>query len=555
MPHFHLKHDHNHNWLDLLTLDASDATALVVRRRMGYPDGITFFEEAPAGVLVHEALTVLLTPCDAGNRESEEQRSSPAWAIYETNRDFYLLASLVFGRADLLAAVLLDCSRHTDAWALSFKPGEVHRTLPSSALDLLIDETPANVLNLMLVTDLQGDLYQLPVWVAILLAARPNPRRYGSLLRRLATSGATGFRQHLVGKHPVLMNRAAIDKAVEDAERLADKVAYRNAQRTAERQGTARSGAPAEPTRKDEDVDLLDHVRDLFDSINVRPTTGSDPETDAIVQEIMDDTNRAVEEAARREHDLNTALAGASEAVHDRIAGYHESTYLSSDDEDKQRERLGLPPRTRITSAHLNRRRVLESRLLGAIRNGRLKEVSKALLDGADPDTAVLGDGSAMVAAILHRQVKTVRMLLAHGANPALRYEGYSMLSYVAKYAGDVLKQDFDDREGLEDALDPYVQIQGLLVRAGATADQLNGYRDEGTYRPHPVERDGWHFLRLVPPLREAYEDAVDERKAAIEEADRALASMHQAIKDHPELERKAALDVKAMLAQAKGTR
>ncbi|MCA8448913.1 ankyrin repeat domain-containing protein [Burkholderia vietnamiensis] len=554
MRHFHLKHDHDRGWLHMLTLDASNAVAQTLRERMGYRTAEAFFEEAPASILAHEAWSVLEAECPAAIRTREERNGTPLWVNYELARDSYLLAALVFGRADLLAAVLLDCSNHVDAWPITFKDG-VHRTLPSSARDLLIDQTPADVLNLMLVTDLPGDLYRLPVWVAILLASRPTPSRYGAVLRRLADAGATGFREHLEGKHPVLMNRVALDRAIEKAE---THVAYRTARSAAtcddltERLSALRdirdALMDAERRAKEEDEGSRKTVSpvfgDLFDTV-----PNSLPQETDVTDVIMDPTERALdaEEVRLVEHERTAAL------IRSLIQAKFDALNTRTGDEAMDRKALGLPPI--VQHGSFAARQSAEQKLLVAISSGRTADVSKALLSGADPDTPLIGAGSAMTLAIECRQVKIVRMLLAHGATATLRNKGFTMLSRVASRAKQQFEQDYDEREGLEDALDPYIEIQGLLVRAGATADQMNAcFMPNGTVvQPHPFEPNAWHWLRHVPMLYEGYLDAVEERKAAVQEADQAMAAIRKAVEDYPEHERKAALDVNAMLAKAKG--
>ncbi|HDR8994460.1 TPA: hypothetical protein QDB01_000337 [Burkholderia vietnamiensis] len=553
--HHHAKHAHHPDWLCDLTEDAGFHGATLVRQRMGYRDGAAFFEEAPAGVLVHEALLVLETACPSVLRLQEELIDGPFWATYEAARNAYLLAALVFGRADLLAAVLLDGAKKIDRWSGAFNPAHVHRTLPMPVQNVLFADTPSDLLNVKLVTDLRGDLRTVPVWTAILLAARPAPRRYASVLKRLASAGATGFREHLAGKHPVLLNRAALDRAIEQAEAVADKAAYRRAQKAAawmesRRRSTAGKASPSVSLGDDLDA-LLNEARDAL--VDAQRGT-QNPDLTGLLNDVI-----AVAELPSDEpsHDVQDQATLAIEADLERMRQRDAINALVSADlpldvENGMREGLGLPPLFVDPRAH--ERRALELKLVGAIRLNRPVDVSKALLEGADPNTPLIEAGVAMGMAVHNRQLRTLRMLLAHGADPTVRLRGFTLLSHNAGNAKNHFDGGFDDREAMEDAMDCYIEIQSLLVRAGATADQLNARQlPDGTLiQPHPEEPDAWHWIRQVPPLYESYLDALDERKQIVEEVGRALEQVKQAVRDLPELEKEAQAAAKAMLDEAK---
>jgi hypothetical protein len=183
------------------------------------------------------------------------------------------------------------------------------------------------------------------------------------------------------------------------------------------------------------------------------------------------------------------------------------------DEENRERNRLGLPPR--VEPHNVKERRQRERKLITAVQSLRPVDVSKALLEGADPDTPHILEGIALTTAVLYGQLRIVRMLLAHGANPMLRSEGFTLLTLLAYRAKKHFDGGFEDREAREDAMDIYIQIMGLLVRAGATAGQLNAeiHSDGRVIQPNRKEPDAWHWIRQVPPLYEAYLDAVEERK------------------------------------------
>jgi hypothetical protein len=106
----------------------------------------------------------------------------------------------------------------------------------------------------------------------------------------------------------------------------------------------------------------------------------------------------------------------------------------------------------------------------------------------------------------------------------------------------------FEDREDMEDSLDPYVLRIGLLVRAGASASQLSG----PTNAMDDAGPDTWHWIRKVPALYDAYLDAVEQRRQIVEEAEQGLASVRQAVKDHDEQAKQAEADVHDLLDEVK---
>lgn len=557
MAHFHLKHDHDRDWLnDLVTTDAASDTAFRVRHRLGYPDGITFFEEAPAGVLVHEALTVLETECPAFDRAQQNAIDGQPWIDYETTRDAYLTASLVFGRADLLAAVLLDSAspNQSAAWGGFFAAGEVHRTLTPQTLNALIDHVPADVLNVLLGTDLHGDLASVPVWVAMLLASRPQPRRYGTVLRRLALAGATGVREHLVGKHPVLLNRDALNAAIDGAER-AVQVAQARSKAKAQREvlhGTTVNGS------------TVPQVPCTLDSIFTTATVFTDP-AEAVTDEGSTVYNPADDghSSERCIDDLEGGTVGPAPVdpvaahVDGRLASLGTvagNPNLSLDQENAERERVGLPPR--VTQSKVGERRTAEHHLVVAVENGRMAEVKRLLLAGVDPETPNYIRGLAIVTA-LKQKGPMAGMLFAHGANASMRTAAGTLLTMVCQAAFDTysrcVREDWDD-ERMDAAMDHYVQQVGLLVRAGATASQFNlnmsGTRiDEarGTMAP-----DAWHWIRQVPMVWEAYDQAVAYRAALGDEAKQFVASIPQIVRDYPVQVKQAEDAVASMLAAAK---
>jgi len=552
MGHFHLKHDHDPDDLNDLTLDAGDATTPQVRRSFGYPDGITFFEEAPAGLLAHEAVTVLESACAKHERTVQEVMSGQPWVSYETTREAYLTAALIFGRADLLAAVLLDCSNQGAEWSRFFAFGEVHRTLGNPALNVLIDSTPADVLNTVLTTHLTGDLRRVPVWVAVLLAARVGPRRYGCVLRRLALSGAKGFRQHLAGKHPVLLNRAALDLAIERAEDTVEEVARKAAARRAKQHADATLStlrqardalADVESRTKDRDVsDILAIINELP---GVGPLASLDEPND---NGPVDATDRYMAEVEERENAArSTTEHRPADSLSARFDAWGWSAVLTTSQEQHERKRLGLPPRPLVENEH--RRRLQETELVTACRTKRIADVQRLLNLGVDPDTLTFMPGAALSWA-LSTSERLATMLLAQGANPTQRCNGVTPLSYVCRMAYERTTGGFEDREDMEDSLDPYVLRIGLLVRAGATASQLNA----PTNAMDDAGPDAWHWIRKVPALYDAYLDAVEQRKQIVEEAEQGLASVRQAVKDHTAEMEQAMHDAAAMLDEAKRT-
>ncbi|HDR9280149.1 TPA: hypothetical protein QDB45_001671 [Burkholderia vietnamiensis] len=528
MAHFHLKHSHNVHWLYDLAIDAGDDLARTVRGRLGYRNEIAFFEEAPAGMLVHEALMVLESICTHSARASQE---GSAWVSYETTRDFYLTAGLVFGRPDLLAAVLLDTSNHAHLWSRFFTAGKVHRTLPVSALNVLIDETPPAVLNTVLATDVVGDLYRVPVWVAMLLAARPEPAHYKDVLTRLALAGATGFRQHLSGKHPVLMNRDALDKAIRHAARTAESMSRSN---------TA--------------VSILDeyerrvHVP-VGNEGKAPPASEEAVEQDSM-ERYLDEVEARMAENEKRlaARNVDAPLAQISDigaAIDHKLGAWGMYRDLTLDQENQERERLAIPPRVVAPLSRYDVQRRKENDLVQAIQFGRVKDIARALNDGVNPDTPNFVGGMALCEALL-RNPKIAAMLLAQGANPLLRPAGLTLLTYVARAAAQRFNGGFIDRESMEDAMDVYEQSIGLLVRAGATASQLNVQQTASD----PV--DAWHWLRQVPLVEQAYLDAVEERKAAVQEAEQAAKQVHEHVRGYADEEKQAAAAVAAMLDGAK---
>lgn len=530
MAHFHLKQSHNVHWLYDLAIDAGDDLARTVRSRLGYRNEIAFFEEAPAGMLVHEALTVLESICTHSARASQE---GSAWVSYETTREFYLTAALVFGRPDLLAAVLLDTSNHAHLWSRFFTAGKVHRTLPVSALNVLIDETPAAVLNTVLATDVVGDLYRVPVWVAMLLAARPEPAHYKDVLTRLALAGATGFRQHLSGKHPVLMNRDALDKAIRHAARTAESMSRETT--------LARSNAAAS---------ILDEYER-----RVHVPIGNEGKAPPAVEEAVapDSMERYLDEVEARMADNEKRLAAPNvdvplaqisdvgAAIDHKLDAWGMYRDLTLDQENQERERLALPPRVVAPRSRYDVQRRKEWDLIQAIQFGRVKDLTRLLNEGVSPDTPNFGSGMALCEALL-RNPKIAAMLLAQGANPLLRSAGLTMITHVARAAAQRLDGGFIDRESMEDTMDVYEQSIGLLVRAGATAWQMNvkqAASDPG---------DAWHWLRQVPVLEQAYLDAMEERQAAVQEAEQAAKQVHEHVRGYADEVKQAAAAVAAML-------
>lgn len=530
---FHLKHDHDHDWPHDVAMEASDTSALAIRNRMGYPDWIVFFEEAPAGVLAHEALAVLERACPSWDRVQQEVISGQPWATYETIRAMYLTAALVFGRADLLAVVLMDCSTPSQCavWRRFFSTGEVHRTLP------------AEVLNTELITDLHGDRHRVPVWVAMLLASRPFTRRYRCVLRRLAKAGATGFHEHLYDKHPVLMNREALNAAIDVAEQTVKAVASkeeeeRKAQRRELQRATARDTGRREGGATPTDDRLSDgmerYLHALEDDIERRTA-----DAQALRSGVPDGP-------FWNEQDAMTSFVTA------RFATWGYPDGMTLDAENVERVRLGLPPRVVLDKVH--ERREAERQLHEAVQDGRASEVKRLLLAGADPETPNYIRGIAMVAA-LNRKGPIAGMLIAHGANPSMRTGAGTLLSMVCEKAFRTYSACLDE-EQIDIALDLPVQMVGLLVRAGATASQFNvnlsGERIDkvsGTMAP-----DAWHWIRQVPDIQAAYEQAVAYRESLREEADRFVASLPQIVRDYPEQVKQAEQAVAAMLEAAKGT-
>lgn len=222
------------------------------------------------------------------------------------------------------------------------------------------------------------------------------------------------------------------------------------------------------------------------------------------------------------------------------------------DEENRERDRLGLPPRVKPHNVTACRKR--ERKLITAVQSLRPVDVSKALHAGADPDTPHILEGIALTTAVYYGQLRIVRMLLAHGANPMLRSEGFTLLTLLAYRAKEHFDGGFEDREAMEDAMDIYIQIMGLLVRAGATAGQLNAeiHSNGRVIQPNRKEPDAWHWIRQVPPLYEAYLDAVEERKMIVEEMEHALAHVRLAVEDYPDQAKQAEADVQAMLDEVK---
>lgn len=519
MRHHHRKHDHDRTFLNDLTIDAGDRDAQMVRIRMGYQDQTAFFEEAPAGILMHEALTVLESACGARERRDHRGMGAQPWVNYEATREAYLTAALVFGRADLLATVLLDSTDLSDAWSRFFSAGKVHRTLPMDALNLLIDEAPTDVLNTLLVTDLTGDLYRVPVWVAMLLAARPAGVDYNDLLARLERAGVTGFREHLAGKHQeVLKDRMALNRAIQNVDGNVAPLEARKVHHTL--------GQPLD------DAGVLRSMDEGLKNILA----------------VIDGLGADRAQAARRQRTTENA---APTPMAERLNAWGATAYLTRDEEDRERKRLGLLPRVIRPVPAVQRTR--EAQLLQAVKERRMKDVRRLLDEGVDPDTPAFQQGIAFASALLQSD-RLAGLMLARGASPIARYNGETLLSFVCRAGYERYTGGFIDREDMEDVLDTHVQAIGLLVRAGATAWQLNVKRAPGASAwSHGSEaEDAWHWIKKVPALYEAYLDAVEERRAIVDEAEKDLAGVRQAVGDYPDQVKQAEADVHDLLDEVK---
>ncbi|MGX5872982.1 hypothetical protein MJ547_04370, partial [Burkholderia gladioli] len=537
MAHHHLRHSHSSEFLDDLVQDAGSEAASTVRQALGYPNDATFFEEAPAGVLAHEALMLLYLACTP---EERAQRRENGWSGYLTLRQAYLEAAVVFGRADLLATVLLDSVGLGGTATRGIAPGEVHRNLPMSVFDAVLERADADLLNTSLVVDLVGT-YHLPVWVAMLLAMRPASDRYRKILVRFQKAGATGFRTHLFNKHPLLLNREALNVAIDHVDAIEHAPRRAPSPIPREAPGTV-VNALRDP------AELLAIIDELPDPSDTRVP---EPSEQAHDEEPADATERYMQdvearEAAQHERDAS----GVPMTVESRLHAWGWNATLTGEQENAQRARLGLPPRVVLDAAKWDRQRVMESQLVLAITQGRFNDVRSMLERGVDPDTPHHIAGLALAGASI-RSARVVGLLLAYGANPVLRFDGMTALSRVCKQAHDLYVGGFEDRETMEDTIDVFVQRMGLLVRAGATASQSNDQKDPPEWAS--IEgNDAWHWLRAVPPMYEAYLEAVEQRKAIEEDVALDLASVRRAVKDYPEQVKQAALDALAMLDHAK---
>ncbi|RPE23017.1 hypothetical protein [Burkholderia pseudomallei] len=483
------------------------------------------------------------------------------WIDYETTRDAYLTAALVFGRADLLAAVLLDSAspNQSAAWGRFFAAGEVYRTLTPQVLGVLIDHVPADVLNVLLGTDLPGDLASVPVWVAMLLAARPAPEHYKDVLARLAFAGATGFGQHLGdGKHPVLMNRDALNKAIGHATRTAESMTRKT---TLARSNAAASildeyerrvhvpiGNEGKAPPAGKEAGILAIINGLHDLVETEQQDGAG--LLGSMEQYLDEAEVRMANYEKRQaaRNVDAPLAQISDigaAIDHKLGTWGMYRDLTLDQENQERERLALPPRVVAPRSRYDVQRRKEWDLIQAIQVGRMKDITRLLNEGVNPDTPNFLVGMALCAALL-RNPKLAAMLLAQGANPLLRPAGLTMITHVARAAAQRLDGGFIDHETMEDTMDTYAQSIGLLVRAGATASQMNVQQTASD----PV--DAWHWLRQVPLVEEAYLEALEVRQAAVQEAEQAVKEVQEQVRRYPDEEKQAAAAVAAMLGNVK---
>ncbi|WP_109479875.1 hypothetical protein [Paraburkholderia sp. C35] len=543
--HHHTLHQHSVDFLDDLVEDAGSDTARIVRRRMGYPDDVTFFEEAPAGVLAHDAMMPLYLACTPHERE---QRIEHGWSSYVSLRNAYLTAAVVFGRADLLAMLLLDAVGLGDRWQHYIDAGEVHRQSPVSVLHVVLDRASPELLNESLTVDLPGT-YSLPVWVALLLATRPSADRYRDVLRRFQDAGATGFARHLRDKHPVLMNRRALNAAIDDAERAAF---------IAMTQGTIdRLSATRETLRQPSN--LLALLKSLTDPLGPMSNADADGEPEPPAEDPpttdgpVDATDLYMSEVEEREA-ANHAVTQASgpQWMEPGKSAWGWNTDLTDEQQAAERARLGLPPPIVFDPATFDRNQRLERQLVSAITVGNIDDVQRILDAGADPDTPNHCPGMALARSIgVNEQITA--LLLARGASPTRRFYGVTPLTMLCQKA-DQRSQGIADAEQLEDALNVLVQTMGLLVRAGATASQQNDLKNQATVSVIGNVPDAWQWIVKMPILHEAYLAALEERKDIEEEAAQGLESIRQAVADYPAQWARAGQDAQVMLDKAKRT-